>query len=65
MHTESKTPRTDAFLKEHECGNRPVEYYGDDWSHYDIEAFVDFARTLELENAELRKLNSANPNTLP
>ncbi len=45
----SDTPRVNTFLKEHGCGNSPIEYYGDDWSHYDIECFTDFARQLERE----------------
>ena len=36
------------FLKEHDCGKykHDPDRYGDDWSHYDIEALVDLAINL-------------------
>lgn len=43
------TPRIVRFLKSHECGNRPIDNYGDDWAHYDIESLVDLAKQLERE----------------
>lgn len=43
------SPRVAAFLKEHGCGNRNQDSYGDDWSHFDIECLVELACKLESE----------------
>lgn len=50
------TPRVKEFLISHSCGQKlDPEIYGDDWSHYDIEAFVDLAIDLEKELITLKK----------
>lgn len=50
----SDTPRTNALLEQNSCGRKEDDYYGDDWSTQDILDIVALARTLELENQQLR-----------
>lgn len=56
---EDATPLVKEFLKAHDCGQKEnPDYYGDDWSHYDIECLVDLACELERQLGQaLKKIN--------
>lgn len=45
----SETPRLVKLLLEHDCGNRPIDNYADDWSHESTHALVCEFRQLEKE----------------